>query len=372
MNTINIGLEGVVVGATTISQVEGERGALSYRGHSIEDLAALEVCQVIWLLLFGELPSAQQEQQLAHYLLAHRKLDPAEKSLLAAIPIDTHPMLMLQTMVPALKLEQRRSIDLPVDCADAYDGLQVAARLPSLVATFYNRQQGRDWPRESHSIEPHRAFLKSIQGADPDPETLAILDTVQILQMEHSYNAGTFAGRVVLSTAAPIQSVIAASIGALFGELHGGADEAALEMAVEAGAPENAAAYVRDRLSRGQRIMGMGHREYRTVDPRATLIKPLARRICQDSESARLLATLEAIEEASIEQLQKPGRALRANVDFYKGAVFHALGIPSHFFTALFAMARVYGYIAHAIEFRPESRLIRPSAHYVGADAQKA
>jgi citrate synthase len=366
MNDIDTGLEGVVVGATEISHVEGELGRLSYRGHDIVNLVGRPFPQVAWLLLFGELPGARQEQQLAHFLLSHAPLSAAEQELVARVPAGTHPMLMLQGLVPLLSLEPREDLDMPLSGDDALHGLIIAARLPALIAAYYRCEQGLDWPLRSHGIEPHRVFLKTLHGRNPSDEEVSVLDATQILQMEHSFNAGTFAGRVALSTQAPIQSSISASLGTLYGRLHGGADQAALETAMAVGAPENAGDYVRQCLARGERIMGMGHREYRTVDPRATLLKPLARQLCKNPESARLLSTLEAIEAACIEQLEKPGRPIRANVEFYKGAVFHALGIPTRYFTALFAMARVYGYVAHALEFRPRSRLIRPKAQYTG------
>ena len=350
MNDMNIdsGLEGVVIGATEISHVEGDIGRLSYRGHDIADLCQRPFPQVVWLLLFGDLPSTQQEQQLAHFLLAHAPLSKSDQQLLSAVPEGTHPMLMLQGLVPLLSLEQRESLALPNNSEDAINGLIIAARLPALVASYYRREQGQDWPAQSHGLEPLRVFLKILHGDNPSNEAVAVLNATQILQMEHSFNAGTFAGRVALSTQAPIQASISASLGTLFGKLHGGADQAALETAMLVAEPDRAADYVRKCLLAGGRIMGMGHREYRTVDPRATLLKPLARQLCQDGDSARLLATLEAIESACIEQLEKPGRSLRANVEFYKGAVFYALGIPPRYFTALFAMARVYGYVAHA------------------------
>ena len=366
MGDINLGLEGVVVGATAISDVDGEQGKLSYRDHDIAELVDKPFLQVAWMLLFGDYPSVREEQQLAHFLLAHRDLAPWELAALDQFPKTIHPMRMLQAMVPVLDLEPRADIELPIDGKDALEGLIIAARIPTLVAAWFNRQAGRaTYPRCS-SIEIHRAFLKSVHGREPTSVEVSALDRAQILQMEHSYNAGTFAGRVCLSTRAPIASAIAASIGMLYGELHGGADQAALEFAQQVGKPDNADAAVAELLASGGRVMGMGHREYHTVDPRATLLKPLARELCAEKpDSARLLATLEAIEQASIEQLQKPGKTLRANVEFYKGAVFHALGLPSHYFTAVFAMARVWGYIAHTLEYRPQSRLIRPRALYL-------
>ena len=369
MNNINLGLEGVVVGCTGISDVDGAAGRLSYRGHDIEQLVERPFLQVAWLVLFGEYPSLRQEQQLAHFLLEHRRMTQWELAALQSLPADTHPMLVLQALVPVLELEQRASIDLPFGGDDALHGLIIAARLPTLIANWYQWQRNETPAARNNSIDPHRAFLQSLHGREPDPLAVASLDRAQILQMEHSYNAGTFAGRVCLSTRAPIQSSLAASLGTLFGALHGGADQAALEFATQVGEPDNAARAVKELVASGGRVMGIGHREYRTLDPRAALLLPMARDLCAtDPESARLLATLEAIEAACTDQLQKPGKVLRANVEFYKGAVFHALGIPSRFFTAVFAMSRVWGYIAHALEFRPDSRLIRPRALYKGRD----
>jgi len=212
----------------------------------------------------------------------------------------------------------------------------------------------------------HENFLTMFLGTAPTPEQVRMLNAAQILQMEHSFNCGTFAGRVCASTLAPIQSVVSASIGTLFGKLHGGADQAALEMAMAIGSPDKAEAYVQDCLARKEKIMGMGHREYRTVDPRAKILKPMAMELCQEGESRNLLLTLVAVEEACQRAFAEQDKEIWANVEFYKGAVFHSLGIPTHFFTAMFAMSRVYGYVAHYLEFSKNSRLIRPRARYVG------
>ena len=203
-------------------------------------------------------------------------------------------------------------------------------------------------------------------GTAPTTEQVKMLNAAQILQMEHSFNCGTFAGRVCASTLAPIQSSISASIGTLFGKLHGGADQAALEMAMAIGSPDKAEAYVQECLANKEKIMGMGHREYRTVDPRAKILKPMAVELCQDAQSKNLLATLVAVEEACQREFAEKDKEIWANVEFYKGAVFHSLGIPTHYFTAMFAMSRVYGYVAHFLEFSKNSRLIRPRANYIG------
>ncbi len=364
MNEINIGLEGAVVGETSISHVDGERGNLSYRGVDIAELTHRPFLQVAWLLLYGDEPSLRQEQQLAHFLLSHRSLAEYERTLLAALPTDIHPMRMLQGMVPVLDFASRSDIELPGG-EDARRGLIIAARLPTLLAAWLRRRQGLDWPRPSQHLDPHQAFLASLNGREPGAGQVEALSAAQVLQMEHSYNAGTFTGRVVLSAQAPVESSIAASIGTLFGKLHGGADQAALEFAMAVGAPESADNAVADLLANGGRVMGIGHREYQVTDPRATILKPMAAALCaEDPRSDRLFRTLDAIEASCVERLEKPGKTLRANVEFYKGAVFHALGLPTDSFTAMFAMARCWGYIAHALEFRPEARLIRPRALY--------
>lgn len=369
MAAVNIGLDGVVVGETSISHVDGKRGALSYRGLDIAILADRPFLQVAWLLLFGEEPDVRQEQQLAHFLMEHRELSAAERTLLEALPKSLHPMLMLQSMVPALDLTVKAQLRVPVQQDLAQKGLVIAARLPTLIAAWKRHREGLSRPVQSHKLDPVAAFLQQLNNRAPEALAEATLCRSQILQMEHSYNAGTFAGRVALGAMAPVQSSIAASIGTLFGKLHGGADEAALLFAQQVATPEAADDAVSKVLSNGGRVMGIGHREYQTLDPRAALLKPMARQLCsQTPSSAQIFATLEAIEDSCRRRLSKPGRELHANVEFYKGAVFHALGMPSDYFTAMFAMARVYGYLAHAIEFTPVARLIRPRARYVGRE----
>lgn len=357
-------LAGVIVGETAISDVDGAAGRLSYRGVDIVDLAERPFAEVVWLVLFGDTPDAARQAQLNRFLCRHATLSAEERQVLALLPQQLHPMLMLQGMVPLLELPAEETLGVGLD---AEHGLIIAAKLSALIAAWYRREQGLSPLDGGPEDNFHQHFLSLLHGKVPDSDAVRILDATQILQMEHSFNAGTFAGRVCASTLAPIQSVISASIGTLYGRLHGGADQAALEMAQAIGAPENAAAYVAQCLAEKTKIMGMGHREYRTVDPRAKLLKPMATNLCKDPDSRRLLDTLIAVEQACQQEFARRGKEIWANVEFYKGAVFHNLGLPTHFFTAMFAMARVYGYIAHYLEFSRESRLIRPRARYVPA-----
>ena len=356
-------LAGIIVGETAISDVQGDIGLLSYRGIDIKDLVGVPFLHVVWMVLFGEWPNEQQKSRLKAFMCRHTRLSHAEINLLQQVSRDLHPMLMLQGLVPLLTLPIEETLDIG---QDAEHGLFLAAKISALIAAHHRLNQSKVILQPVPGQLFHENFLTMFHGIAPTQEQRRMLDAAQILQMEHSFNCGTFAGRVCASSLAPIQSCISASIGTLFGRLHGGADQAALEMAMAIGSPAKAEAYVKDCLANKEKIMGMGHREYRTVDPRAKILKPMAVELCQDAESKNLLATLIAVEEACQREFADKDKEIWANVEFYKGAVFHSLGIPTHYFTAMFAMARVYGYIAHFLEFRRDSRLIRPRARYIG------
>lgn len=356
-------LAGVVVGETAISDVQGDIGLLSYRGIDVNDLVGVPFLHVVWMVLFGDWPNAQEKSRLKAFMCLHTRLTYTEIDLLQHVSRDLHPMLMLQGLVPLLKLPEEQTLEID---QDAEQGLFLAAKISALVAAHHRLAQSKAILPPIPGRLFHENFLNMFHGSAPTQEQRRMLDATQILQMEHSFNCGTFAGRVCASTLAPIQSCISASIGTLFGKLHGGADQAALEMAMEIGSPDKAEAYVKHCLANKVKIMGMGHREYRTVDPRAKVLKPMAVELCQDAQSKNLLATLVAVEEACQREFAENGKEIWANVEFYKGAVFHSMGIPSHYFTAMFAMSRVYGYIAHFLEFRQDNRLIRPRALYTG------
>ena len=362
-------LAGVVVGETAISDVQGDAGVLSYRGIDINEVVDVPFLHVAWLVIFGQWPTEQEKSKLKSFMCRHANLTHKEQDLLTQVGRDLHPMLMLQGMVPLLRMPEEETLGKGLD---AEQGLFIAAKISSLIAAHYRLGQNKSILNPTPGKLRHENFLTMFHGRPPTREQVRMLDAAQILQMEHSFNAGTFAGRVCASTLAPIQSSISASIGTLFGKLHGGADQAALEMAMAIGNPEDAEGYVSECLANKVKIMGMGHREYRTVDPRAKILKPMAVELCRDAESKNLLATLVAVEEACQKEFGKRDKEIWANVEFYKGAVFHSLGIPTHYFTAMFAQARVYGYIAHFLEFRPNNKLIRPRAAYVGETADTA
>jgi citrate synthase len=361
------GLEGIIVDKTKISNVEGEEGRLSYRGYDINEIVNKKSpTEVIWLLLFGDFPSAEENLNLERFLLKHSKFTNFEIEILKNIPKTTHPMLVLQSMVPVLDLTPEMDLKIPINQDETIKGLIISAKILALIANYYRLKNNLKLVESDENLSFYENFLYIFHGKKPTQKQIEIFNVTEILQMEHSFNASAFTGRVVASTLAPVQSVISAAIGALYGKLHGGADEEALRMALSIGRPEKAKEYVLNALENKIKIMGMGHREYKTVDPRAKILKPMAQELCIGTEFEDIFLTLKAVEEAVQFEMQKKQKEIWANVEFYKGAVLYTLGIPLEFFTSMFVMARVFGYIAHFIESRQDNRLVRPEALYTG------
>lgn len=358
------GLEGVVVGETSISHVEGDIGRLSYRGRVIEDVVDMPYLEAMYLVLFGETPGEDELQLFQEYLFRFGRLSDAETRLIASMPTSVHPMQALQSVISVVSLSDVRFRGRDMD---ASHGLQILAKYPSVIAALHAfRGGGANIERFSESPDYLERFLIMFTDQKPTPDQLETYRIVQLLQLDHSFNAGTFASRVISSTLASVPAVLAGAAGALSGVLHGGADQAALHTAREVGAPELAQAYVDELLASKGRLMGMGHREYRTVDPRAAILKPLARDLCAGTALENDFLILEALETAFNQRMSERGKEVWANVEFYKGVVYEALGIPSDFFTANFAMSRSVGWLAHFMESRANNKIIRPAALYVG------
>lgn len=355
MSRVAKGLAGVVVDQTAISDVRAE-GALSYRGRNIDALVNEPFLNVAGLVVDNVL-----DDHLCDVLASSVNLDQRETDFVLAAPDTTHPMQLLQSIVPLMT----RCNDL--GHGEANQGLHVAAKLPAVVATFLMRRPVTIGAHQGYA----EAFLAAIGNA-LDPDHVAAFNTAQILQIEHSFNAGTFAARVVASTMAPVEASIAAGIGALSGPLHGGADQDALEIADSCNNVAQARDYVQRTLAAGGKIPGMGHREYRQVDPRAKLLQRWVDRLAIGTEHEATYEVLREIDACFSVEMRERGKALYANVDFYKGLVYRILGLPNHFFTAAFAMARVFGYVAHFIESRQDNRIFRPAAEYVGPAVEVA
>lgn len=345
------GLEGVIVDTTAISLVDGDNGILSYRGVPIDELVDLP---------FGEVAALVVDDRchpgLASEAIEASELSPRESDLVLTLPRETHPMHLIQGISPLLDRTSAFT-----HRGEAAQGFAIAAKLPTVLATFF---RGED-PLPSEAADPAARFLEQIGAADSEIARTAY-NVTQILQIEHSFNASTFVARATASTLAPVENALSAAFGTLHGVLHGGADQAALEVADEVGSPEKAPAFVDTCLETGTKVMGMGHREYRVLDPRARYLKSLAEDLCRDTPHEVTYRTLVAIEDRFTERMAEKSKALYANLEFYKGVIYRTLGLPTNFFTANFAMARVYGYLAHFIESRADNRLVRPKALYVG------
>lgn len=358
------GLEGVIAGETAISNVEGDIGRLTYRGYAIEELVKLPYLAVMWLVLFGDLPSGEEQADLDAFLKAHGKLTENECKILRQMPGGLHPMRMLQSIIPLLEIDEGFLFDGLN--AQASHGLQILARMPLLIANFHHIGSGTKIPGSDNAKTYIGNFLSVFTGQEVTQEHESVLTVVQILQMEHSFNVGTFTSRVVSSSLAPVDCVFSAAVGALFGVLHGGADEAALNDAKKVGCPDQAAEFIDELLNSKGKLMGMGHREYRTVDPRSVILKPMARALCSGTQHENVFQTLLALETEFNRRMKLKGKDVWANLEFYKGAVYEAIGIPSKYFTSLFAMSRMIGWLAHFIESRQDNKLVRPKANYVG------
>jgi len=366
---IKKGLEGVVVDSTSTSLVDGEAGRLYYRGYPIERLVQHPFAAVAHLIVFGELPAAPRLREFEEFLWEAGKL-PA--SLVASIEqlsrLGAHPMATLQAIMPLMACEPANtSIGRTPDEQEA---LVVAARLPAAHALLLALRTSRTPTPYPQTRSYGERFLQLIHDRKPSAQAVNIFEQTQVLQIDHSFNASTFTARVVTSTLAPPASALAAAMGSLYGPLHGAADQGALEMAEEVGDPARAAEFVAKCLAEGRLVMGMGHREYRVVDPRARIVKGLAERIAADAHQKRLIATLKAVDEAFVAQTALKKRSLRANLEFYKGVVYLSLGLPKDFFTATFAIARIFGWSAHIVEQRKDNRIVRPAAHYIGPAPQ--
>lgn len=362
---IRKGLEGVVADTTSISHVDGEAGRLYYRGYPIESLAQRPFAEIVHLVVFGDLPDKTRLAQVEDYLWRAGHLPPEiAVSLRELARHGLHPMATLQAITPLLCL------DPPVETLgrtpEEEEGLTIAARMPAAIALVHAALQDHaEYPYPASRRYGER-YLHLMNGRAPSSAEVEAFECMQILQLDHSFNASTFTARVVTSTLAPASSALAAAMGALYGPLHGAADQGAIEMALEVGDAKNADEFVKTSLANGRLVMGMGHREYRVVDPRAKIIKAMANRVATEPPHRKLFATLSAVEAAFIEQTAAKRRSLRANLEFYKGVLCLSLGIPKEFFTATFAASRMFGWVAHIVEQRKDNRIIRPSAHYVG------
>ncbi|GHO44618.1 citrate synthase/methylcitrate synthase [Ktedonospora formicarum] len=352
------GLEGIVAATTAISKVEGEIGRLIYRGYNIHDLARTTIFEeIVHLLWFGHLPNKRELEQLQERFATERTIPENVMVTLRSLPASTEPMDALRTAVSAwgaVAIQGKPTID---------QAIALTARFPLFLAAFDRLRRGLE-PLESKPELGHAAnYLYLLTGEIPSEEHVKGLNAYLVLLADHGMNASTFTARIVASTESDISSSIVAAIGALKGPLHGGAPSKVQDMLREIGTLEKADAWIREAVSTGKKLMGFGHRVYKTTDPRAEELREMAR--LADANGFVFTRGVEELAIAILEEL-KPGRRLYTNVEYYSAALMASVGLKGDLFTPTFAVSRVAGWSAHVLEQINNNRLIRPEAEYTG------
>ena len=368
------GLEGVPATKSSISYLDGKKGILTYRGYRIVDLAEQSSYEeTAYLLLDGSLPNKDQLQRFDGQLREHRRVKYNIHDIMKSLPVTGHPMEMLQTAVASLGMFYPNNMPVqirsPGDESDQYvhgQSIRILARMATLVAMWQQLRIGNYPVRPRTDLSYAANFLCMFHNwVEPEPLLARIMDVCFVLHAEHTINASTFAAMVTGSTLAMPSYVISAAIGTLAGPLHGGANERVVEMLREIGKPENARAWLENKLAAKETIWGMGHREYKVKDPRATLLQKLLMELAESRGNlSPMFETALALEEACEATLAP--RGIYPNVDFYSGILYLEMGIPPDQFTSIFAISRTAGWLAHWREQVSENRIFRPTQVYTG------
>jgi citrate synthase len=360
------GLADIVAAETAVSDIDGKLGRLWYVGYDIHDLARYSTFEeTVFLLHHKRLPSRGELEALHERLAEERELDRFTGDLMPTFAEVASPMSMLRTTVSASSGYDPDGWDHSPE-ANERKAMRLVARFPTMIATYHRLRSGEETVPPNPKL-PHAAnLLAMLQGEEPDEEAARALDICLVLHADHTMNASTFTARVVASTLSDMHSAISAAIAALKGPLHGGANEAVMRMLEDIGDPNRAEEEVKARLAAKERIMGFGHRVYKTEDPRATHLRRLARELGERAGDTRWYEISERIERVVHDE-----KGLYPNVDFYAASVYHSLGIPTDLFTPVFALSRVSGWTAHVREQYDDNRLIRPESEYIGPRNQE-
>ena len=370
METKNIGLRNIEVADTKISAIDGINGKLIYRGYDILDLVKKSTFEeTACMLLNDDLPSKEMLTEFYDNLVASREIPEGIEKNLKNLPKTSNPMDVLQSSVAALAAyDTEKGDDRPTNYRRA---INLIAKLPTIVASWDRIRNDKEVVRPSKKLNHAGNFLYMLTGKEPDNEFARIFDICLILHAEHSFNASTFAAREVVSTRAHMYAAVSAAIGALSGELHGGANYKVMQMLFEIKSEDRVEPWIKEKLAQGKKIMGMGHAVYKTFDPRAEVLRELSRRLSEKTGEPWFKIT-KKIEDITAEEMKKvKGSDIFPNVDLYSASTYYMLKIPPDLNTPIFAVSRVAGWAAHIIEEKfaeaaPKPMLYRPKAVYVG------
>jgi len=353
------GLEGVVAATTSLSEVDGERGELVIGGYPVGELAARATFEeTTWLLWHGDLPAAEEFDRFRAELAARRELpQPIVVLLGECARAGVGSMDAQRIAAGALSL-----------APSGDDPSAIVARFPTIVAAYARLLRGEQPIPPRRDLDHAANYLYMLSGQDPDAERIRGLETYLNTVVDHGLNASTFTARVIVSTGSDLVSAVAGAVGALKGPLHGGAPGPALDMVFEIGDLSRAESILRQKIESGERLMGFGHRVYKVRDPRADVLAAAAERMYTRAGDMSLYTLARGVEETALRLLEeyKPGRRLQTNVEFYTALLLHGLGLDVSLFTPTFAVSRVSGWIAHALEQQRANRIIRPQSEYDG------
>jgi len=369
---LNTGLRGFKVATTRISDVDGTVGRLIYRGYLVQDLAGkISFEEVAYLLLYERLPQKEEFENFKKQLAGERGIPPELIAALETRPKDALPMDILQAAVGMLAHHDPDTKEHSREAAVRM-AIKLIAKFPTIVAAW-SRIRNNKKPVEPNLNLNHAAnFLYMLNGTIPDDELAGFFDTCLVLHAEHSFNASTFSARQVASTRAHMYSAVAAGVGSLSGELHGGANTRVMEMLLDIETVDRVEAYVNNLLDTGGKIMGLGHAVYKTDDPRAHILAPMSKKMGERTGKPKWYEMSEILEKKGKEAFkQRKGRDIFVNVDFYSASLYYYMGIPTDLFTPLFAIARITGWSAHVIEEQfggaaSKPVLYRPDSQYIG------
>ncbi|MCS6960696.1 MAG: citrate synthase [Pseudanabaenaceae cyanobacterium SKYGB_i_bin29] len=358
------GLEGVPATQSNISYIDGQRGILEYRGIRIEELCEhSNFLETAYLLIFGELPTAEQYETFVRDVTYRRRIKYRIRDMIKCFPESGHPMDALQACIAALGMFYPLP-DLHDPALIYHASARLIAKMPTMVATFHLMRQGNDPVRPRDDLDYPSNFLYMLNEKEPDPLAARVFDVCLMLHAEHTVNASTFCALVTASTLTDPYTVLTSAIGTLSGPLHGGANEQVMKMLAEIGTVENVRPYLERKIKNKEKIMGFGHRVYKVKDPRATILQELAIKLFDKFGHDRYFDVAIELEHQAKEYLGDKG--VFPNVDFYSGLIYRKLGIPTDLFTPIFAIARTAGWLAHWKEQLADNRLFRPTQVYTG------